>query len=138
MVPNLDERMAHSLKHLSSPSVQGSDHVVVPVLQAAEAVVLKSRSRMMYSLALEKPIWFAPSVFWPMEAMTSRAASPSRSRDILEQRWEDSRWGCTACLHPQTAVSSRRMLRRHVVASSWSLKLSSLIGVTLAHERREA
>jgi hypothetical protein len=62
------------------------DRVAVLVLEAAEAVVLMSRSKMTYSLALERPISYAPSVSLLMEVMTSHAACPSRCLDILDQR----------------------------------------------------
>lgn len=85
-VLHLAERMVRPLEHLSSPMGRELDRVAVLVLEAAEAVVLMSRSKMTYSLALERPISYAPSVSLLMEVMTSHAACPSRCLDILDQR----------------------------------------------------
>ena len=68
-VLHLAEKMVQRLQRLSSLLLQELDHVVVRVLGEAEALVLKSRWKMTYSLALEKWISLAPSVFVLMEVL---------------------------------------------------------------------
>ena len=68
-VLRLAEKIVQQLQRLSSLLLQESDRGVVRVLEEAEAVVMKSRWRMTYSLALEKSISLAPSVFVLMEVL---------------------------------------------------------------------